>query len=172
MQQRCPYQPGHRNDHADADQTQQQRTRHPRLWIAAAEPLGSIGHAANLVWACCSRIARFRSADFVTQLAAGAGGRFAPACFCGRSHRKKRLCSLRVHCSLRSLRLALVSRCLPHSLADEKRVCSFARPGQRRASLAQHGGRAIPDARSISNRSCNRLGKREAAAGARRAVGA
>jgi hypothetical protein len=51
-------------------------------------------------------------------------------------------------CSLRSLRLALVSRCLPHSLADEKHVCSLARPGQRRASLAQHGGRAISDARS------------------------
>jgi hypothetical protein len=60
-----------------------------------------------------------------------------------RSQRKKRLCSLRVHCSLRSLRLAPVSRCLPHSFADEERVCSLARPGQRRASLAQHGGRAI-----------------------------
>ncbi len=30
-----------------------------------------------------------------------------------------------VHCSLRSLRLAPVSRCLPHSLADEERVCSL-----------------------------------------------
>jgi hypothetical protein len=30
-----------------------------------------------------------------------------------------------VHCSLRSLRLALVSRGLPHSLADKKRVCSL-----------------------------------------------
>ena len=29
-----------------------------------------------------------------------------------------------------------MSRCLPHSLADERRVCSLARPGQRRASLA------------------------------------
>src|SRR5688572_23759745 len=42
-------------------------------------------------------------------------------------------------CSLRSLRLALVSRCLPHSLAG-----SLARPGQRRASLAQHGGARLP----------------------------
>ena len=32
---------------------------------------------------------------------------------------EKRVRSLLVHCSLRSLRLALVSRCLPHSLADE-----------------------------------------------------
>ena len=54
--------------------------------------------------------------------------------------RKSVVCSLRLHCSLRSLRLALVGRCLPHSLADGKRVCSLARPGQRRASLAQHGG--------------------------------
>jgi len=42
-------------------------------------------------------------------------------------------------CSLRSPRLALVSRCLPHSLAGEKHVCSLARPGQRRARLTQHG---------------------------------
>ena len=35
------------------------------------------------------------------------------------SHRKERLCSLPVHCSLRSLRLALGSRCLPHSLATK-----------------------------------------------------
>jgi hypothetical protein len=53
---------------------------------------------------------------------------------------EKHVPSLRVHCSLRSLRLALVGRCLPHSLADQKSVCSLARPGQRRASLAQHGG--------------------------------
>ena len=45
-----------------------------------------------------------------------------------------------VHCSLRSRRLALVSCCLPHSLADEKHVCSLTRPGQQRASLAQHAG--------------------------------
>jgi kynurenine formamidase len=37
-----------------------------------------------------------------------------------------------------------VSRCLPHSLADEERVCSFARPGQRRASLAPCGGARFP----------------------------
>jgi len=53
---------------------------------------------------------------------------------------EKRVPSLPMHCSLRSLRPALVSRCLPHSLADEERVCALARPGQRRASLAQHGG--------------------------------
>ena len=61
-----------------------------------------------------------------------------------RSQRKERLRSLCAHYSLRSLRLALVSRCLPHPLADEKRVCSLARPGQRRASLAQHGGARFP----------------------------
>ena len=38
-------------------------------------------------------------------------------------------------CSLRSLRIAPGSRCLPRSLADEERVCSLARPGQRRAIL-------------------------------------
>jgi hypothetical protein len=46
---------------------------------------------------------------------------------------RKRVLSLRVYCSLRSLRLALVSRCLPRSH-------SLARPGHRRASLAQHVG--------------------------------
>jgi hypothetical protein len=46
---------------------------------------------------------------------------------------EQRVPSLPVHCSLRSLRLALVSRCLPRSQ-------SLARPGQRRVSLAQHGG--------------------------------
>ncbi len=43
------------------------------------------------------------------------------------------------HCSLRSLRLALDSRCLPHSLAG-----LLARPGQRRASLAPCGGARFP----------------------------
>jgi hypothetical protein len=70
-----------------------------------------------------------------------------------RSRRRERFRSLRLHCSFRSLRLALTSRCLPHSLADEKRVCSLPRPGQRRASLAQHGGRAISDARSFGEKS-------------------
>jgi hypothetical protein len=32
-------------------------------------------------------------------------------------------------------RIALLSHGLPLSLADEKRVCSFVRPGQRRAIL-------------------------------------
>jgi hypothetical protein len=47
----------------------------------------------------------------------------------------KRVFSLRAYCSLRPLRLAHVSCCLPHLLADEKHVCSLARPGQQRASL-------------------------------------
>ena len=38
-------------------------------------------------------------------------------------------------CSLRSRGSRFGSRCLPLSLADEKRVCSFVRPGQRRAIL-------------------------------------
>ena len=33
---------------ADADQTHHQRTRHPRLGVAAAQPLGSIGHSEQL----------------------------------------------------------------------------------------------------------------------------
>jgi membrane protein DedA with SNARE-associated domain len=32
--------------------------------------------------------------------------------------------------------------------ADERHVCSLVRPGQRRASLAQHGGAGFPDARN------------------------
>jgi hypothetical protein len=48
------------------------------------------------------------------------------------------------NCSLHSLRLALVSRCLPDSLADEERVCPLARPGQRHASLAPCGGARFP----------------------------
>jgi hypothetical protein len=44
----------------------------------------------------------------------------------------------------RSLGPALVSRCLPPSLADERRVCSLARPGQRRASLAPCDGARLP----------------------------
>jgi hypothetical protein len=55
VQQRRPNQPREGKHYADADQTHQQRTGHPRLWITAAEPLGSIGHADNLVWACCSQ---------------------------------------------------------------------------------------------------------------------
>jgi hypothetical protein len=47
----------------------------------------------------------------------------------------KRVFSLRTYCSSRSLRPALVSCCHPQSLADEKHVCSLARPGQQRASL-------------------------------------
>jgi hypothetical protein len=37
-----------------------------------------------------------------------------------------------------------VSRCLPRSLADKRRVCSLDRPGQRRASLAPCGGARFP----------------------------
>ena len=51
-------------------------------------------------------------------------------------------------CSLRSRESRLGSRCLPRSLADEKRVCSFVRPGQRRARSWARLGSAIPDARS------------------------
>src|SRR4029453_2259234 len=40
-----------------------------------------------------------------------------------RSQRIKRLCSRHVHCSLRSLRLALGSRCRPRPLTDEKMTC-------------------------------------------------
>ena len=54
---------------------------------------------------------------------------------------EERLRSLRAHCSLRSLRRALVSRCLPHSLAAEERGCSLDRPGQRRASLLRAAAR-------------------------------
>ena len=43
-----------------------------------------------------------------------------------RSQRKERLRSLRVHCSLRSLRPALVGRCLPH-LARRRKACLLAR---------------------------------------------
>jgi hypothetical protein len=50
MQKRCPDQPGHRKHNADADQAHQQWTRHPRLRVAAAEPLASIGHVDNLFW--------------------------------------------------------------------------------------------------------------------------
>jgi hypothetical protein len=57
---------------------------------------------------------------------------------------EERLRSLLVHCSLRSLSLALCCRCLPHSLADEERVRSLDRPGQRRASLAPCGGARFP----------------------------
>ena len=42
------------------------------------------------------------------------------------ARRQKRVRSLRTHCSLRSLRLAPVSRRLPRSLADEK-ACLLAR---------------------------------------------
>ena len=37
-----------------------------------------------------------------------------------------------------------MSRCLPHSLADEKHVCSLARPGQRRASLLSTAAHDFP----------------------------
>ena len=37
-----------------------------------------------------------------------------------------------------------MSRCLTQSLADEKHVCSLARPGQRRASLLSTAARDFP----------------------------
>ena len=61
---------------------------------------------------------------------------------------QERLRSLLVHCSLRLLRLALGSRCLPFSLADE-RTCLLARSS--RTAARQPGSvrrRAISDARS------------------------
>jgi hypothetical protein len=76
-----------------------------------------------------------------------------------RSQREERLRSLRVHCSLRSLRLALGSRCLPHSLRRRK-TCLLARssrtaarqPGSARrrgiSRRSQSGGRGISDARN------------------------
>src|SRR5215211_5404692 len=57
---------------------------------------------------------------------------------------EEHLVSPHARCSLRSLRLALVSRYLPHSLAG-----SLARPGQRRASLAQYGGARFPTLAAI-----------------------
>jgi hypothetical protein len=71
-----------------------------------------------------------------------------------RSQSKERLCSILTYCSLRSLRLALVSRCLPRSLADEERVCSLVRPEQRRASLAPCGGARFP---TLAARDCRLL---------------
>jgi hypothetical protein len=38
---------------------------------------------------------------------------------------EERLCSLQVHCSLRSLRLALVCRCLPRSQTKDVSARSF-----------------------------------------------
>src|SRR4029450_5674059 len=60
--------------------------------------------------------------------------------------RRRKACLLApfVHCALRSLRLALLNYYLPHSLVDERHVCSLVRPGQRRTSLAQHGGARLP----------------------------
>ncbi len=48
---------------------------------------------------------------------AGRGSRLHARLLRRRSQTIKRVCSLRIHCSLRSLRLAPVSPCLPHSLA-------------------------------------------------------
>jgi len=47
------------------------------------------------------------------------------------------ICSRNVRLLAPLARIALWSRCLPLSLADEKRFCSFVRPGQRRAILAR-----------------------------------
>ena len=56
-----------------------------------------------------------------------------------RAQRKNTSARSIAYCTLRSLRLALDSRCLPHSLAG-----SLARLGQRRASLAPCGGARFP----------------------------
>jgi hypothetical protein len=79
------------------------------------------------------------------------------ACLCGRSQRKERLCSLRVHCSLRSLRLALVSP-LPSSLARRRRTCRSSRTAARQPGSAR---RARDSRRSQHfEHIFNRLGKR------------
>ena len=70
---------------------------------------------------------------------------------------EERLRSLLVHYSLRSLRLALCCRCLPHSLADEERVRSLDRPGQRRASLAPCGGARFPTLAVLYFLHCSRI---------------
>ena len=65
-----------------------------------------------------------------------------------RSQTIRRVCSFLLHCSLRSLRLALCCRCLPHSLR-RRRTCLLARSS--RTAARQPGSvrrRAIPDARS------------------------
>jgi hypothetical protein len=46
--------------------------------------------------------------------------------------------------SLLSLQLAPVGHCLPHSLADNKHVCSLIRPGQRRAGRVSAAARDFP----------------------------
>src|SRR5215212_4258907 len=43
-----PDEPSQREDDGHADQPHQERTWHPRLGIAAAQPLGDIGHAPIL----------------------------------------------------------------------------------------------------------------------------
>ena len=58
-----PDEPCQREDDANADQPHQERTRHPRLGIAAAQPLGDIGHAPILALLLAHRA--LRSADFV-----------------------------------------------------------------------------------------------------------
>ena len=65
-----------------------------------------------------------------------------------RSQRIERLCSLLCTLLAPLAEAGAGSRCLPHSLAGEKHACSLIRLGQRRATLAQHGGRAITDAPS------------------------
>jgi hypothetical protein len=87
VQQRCPDQPCHCYDHADADQTQKQRTRHPRLWISATEPFRSISHADNLFGASRAHRAGSRVARSVRD--AGVSENRAPAVLSltGRSER-------------------------------------------------------------------------------------
>jgi hypothetical protein len=65
VKERRPDEPRQSKNDGHTDQTDHQRTRHPRLGVAAPQPLGRISHVDNLVWASCSRIARCRSAFFV-----------------------------------------------------------------------------------------------------------
>ena len=96
------------------------------------------------VWSC-SRIARFGSAYFVV----------AP---------RRKACPLAPFALLAPLaeagaRLAaaFLTFSQPAAPAEAQLYteagCSLVRPGQRRASLAQHGGRAITDARSYARQS-------------------
>jgi hypothetical protein len=89
-----------------------------------------------------------------------------------RSQRKERLCSLLCP-SLAPLAEAGACEPLPSSLARRRRTCLLARSSSTAARQPGSVRRARdPDARSISTRSCNHLGRREVAAMATHAVGA
>jgi len=88
VKERRPDEPRQSKNDGHTDQTDHQRTRHPRLGVAAPQPLGRISHVDNLVWSCCSRIA-----PFLIRLLRR------------RSKRKERLCSLLLSTARDSRRL-------------------------------------------------------------------